>query len=51
MALEQLIGHILDSGDVPILTGHELATHLAEIALPERAHDKPEIEEGLFPTP
>ncbi|MEU6716806.1 polysaccharide deacetylase [Nonomuraea sp. NPDC046802] len=51
VALEQLIGHILDAGDVPILTGHELATHLAEVALPQRAHDKPEIEEGLFPAP
>ncbi|WP_020578451.1 polysaccharide deacetylase family protein [Actinopolymorpha alba] len=51
VALEALIGHILDTGDVPILTGYELATHLAEVALPERAHEKPCIEDGLFPTP
>ncbi|WP_051796876.1 polysaccharide deacetylase family protein [Catenuloplanes japonicus] len=49
VALEQLIGHIQDAGDVPILTGHELATHLSGLTLPVHAHVRPELEDGLFP--
>lgn len=49
VALEALIAHILEAGDVPILTGHELAMHLANVGLPERTHVRPEIEAGLFP--
>ncbi|KAA9160539.1 polysaccharide deacetylase [Amycolatopsis acidicola] len=50
VALEQLIGHILDAGDVPILTAHELAAQLSEVVLPEHEHTRPELETGLFPT-
>ncbi|GAA0896319.1 polysaccharide deacetylase [Pseudonocardia zijingensis] len=50
VAFEQLVGHILDAGDVPVLTCHDLAERLAGVDLPEHDHVRPELEPDLFPT-
>lgn len=51
VALEQLITHIKDVGDVPIMTGHELAVQLKDsTTLTERDHLRLELEDGVFPT-
>jgi len=50
VAFERLVEHILDAGDVPVMTCHELAGRLASVELPEHDHVRPELEPGVFPS-
>lgn len=50
VGLDLLIQHIKSTADVPIMTGHQLATHLATTQLTLRPHEPLEVEEGLYPS-